>query len=366
MLQFKSLIEKATMQLANTLPFTLFNLPNSQVIKSYFQQNDELVKTTDFSEQGFVFAPFNLNEGSILFKTEVCEVSETQFSLPTSPKMKPTNASEEDTKAKDSHIQLVNQAVKAINTTALNKVVLSRPLTQETTKSALVLFEELLQLYPSAFTYIWYHPKVGLWLGATPETLFQLNGLHFKTVALAGTKTEDKLLEDWGFKELEEQAIVTTTIKDALSPFTRSINESDVETVKAGHILHLKTNLEGFLKPNTKLSNVLSSLHPTPAVSGFPKELAYSYITQNETYDRSFYTGFLGELNVSEINKNNTENLAYRKQRLTTKLFVNLRCLSLQNNTATIYVGSGITKDSDPELEYIETVRKSETMLKAL
>jgi isochorismate synthase len=36
------------------------------------------------------------------------------------------------------------------------------------------------------------------------------------------------------------------------------------------------------------------------------------------------------------------------------------------NDTVTIYVGGGITAESNPELEFIETVRKSETMLRAL
>jgi len=366
MTQFKFLIEKANKQLNNKLPFTLFNLPDSPTIKCYFQLNDTLLPTVDFSEDGFVFAPFNLEDTTILFKTEHCEVLETPFSFSQSFSKASDVRTLEDKKAKGAHIKLVSDAVETIKQTDLSKVVLSRPFRHSTEKSALVLFEELLQLYPSAFTYIWYHPKVGLWLGATPETLFQLNGQHFKTVALAGTKTDDKLLEDWGTKEIDEQEIVTTTIKKALSPYARSITISEVETVKAGNILHLKTNLEGFLKPNTKLSAILSSLHPTPAVCGYPKDLAYSYITEKESYDRSFYTGFLGEINSGDINKNNTENLAYRKQRLSTKLFVNLRCLSMLDDTVTIFVGGGITAESNPELEFIETVRKSETMLRAL
>uniref|UniRef100_UPI0037C0DDAB chorismate-binding protein n=1 Tax=Flavobacterium sp. TaxID=239 RepID=UPI0037C0DDAB len=45
-----------------------------------------------------------------------------------------------------------------------------------------------------------------------------------------------------------------------------------------------------------------------------------------------------------------------------TDLFVNLRCLEVVNNAVNIYVGCGITKDSNPEMEFLETENKSMTM----
>ena len=83
-----------------------------------------------------------------------------------------------------------------------------------------------------------------------------------------------------------------------------------------------------------------------------PKEISKEFILSNEGYDREFYTGFLGELNLT-----NTER---------THLFVNLRCMKLTDNKATIYVGGGITKDSTAEREWDETQHKSKTMLNLL
>ena len=70
-----------------------------------------------------------------------------------------------------------------------------------------------------------------------------------------------------------------------------------------------------------------------------------TYILENEGYNRTFYTGFLGEWNCNE----------------TTNLFVNLRCMEI-GKVNSIYVGCGITKDSIAENEFIEIQNKSETI----
>ena len=48
------------------------------------------------------------------------------------------------------------------------------------------------------------------------------------------------------------------------------------------------------------LKSLVQALHPTPAVCGFPKQTVQNFIQSNEGYNREFYTGFLGELNLTE------------------------------------------------------------------
>ncbi|MFB1039347.1 MAG: chorismate-binding protein, partial [Polaribacter sp.] len=104
------------------------------------------------------------------------------------------------------------------------------------------------------------------------------------------------------------------------------------------------------------LEELIRALHPTPAVCGLPRELARTFLFENENYDRSFYTGFLGELNLQD-SKDTAKSSA---------LFVNLRCMRIQNNKAAIFVGGGITKDSDAANEWEETVFKAKTMKRML
>ena len=49
-----------------------------------------------------------------------------------------------------------------------------------------------------------------------------------------------------------------------------------------------------------------------------------------------------------------------------TDLFVNLRCMKIEEKKANLYIGCGITEDSIPENEYIETINKSMTMKKVI
>src|SRR5690606_40781440 len=42
---------------------------------------------------------------------------------------------------------------------------------------------------------------------------------------------------------------------------------------------------------------VTEALHPTPALCGYPKEAAQTFILENEGYERAYYGGYLGEWN---------------------------------------------------------------------
>jgi len=127
---------------------------------------------------------------------------------------------------------------------------------------------------------------------------------------------------------------------------------SNPYTYRAGSLLHLRTDITGILKRGkATLTNIAAALHPTPAVCGSPQKFAKEFILQNEGYNREFYTGFLGPVN---------ENGA------SASLMVNLRCMKIENNTARIFVGGGITIGSQPAGEWQETQNKMQTMLQVL
>ena len=96
---------------------------------------------------------------------------------------------------------------------------------------------------------------------------------------------------------MEEQQFVTDFILENLKNVTSEVAVSSPYTLKAGNLLHIKTDIEGVINENSNLKEVVSVLHPTPAVCGLPKDKAKDFILENEGYDREYYTGFLGELN---------------------------------------------------------------------
>ena len=189
-----------------------------------------------------------------------------------------------------------------------------------------------------------FHPDFGLWMGATPERLITMSGHRLQTMALAGTRPCGSS-EEWGNKEKEEQEFVVREIVNTLRQYTSSelIKYSDDETIRAGHLEHLRTTITAELSISS--IEAAQALHPTPAVGGVPKQMALDFIGRHEQLNRSLYSGFLGVFSPDQTN-----------------LYVNLRCMSIQDYSATVYVGGGITEKSNPQDEWQEVLQKANTM----
>lgn len=354
-------------QYKNKYPFVVYRKPNENTVFGMLQNTSDLFFTEDFSEKGFVFSPFDTLCKTVLIPYNASETISTE-----------NFASKEQTKHvvvsqlpnpinKAAHLNLIKKGIETIKTTNLEKVVLSRMEAIKLSDSnPISIFKKLLIKYSSSFVYGWYHPEVGFWLGATPETLLKIEGNRFSMMALAGTQNYNGTLNVmWHTKEQEEQQMVTNFIISNLQSTIENIKVSEVETVKAGNVLHLKTLISGTInhKP-LNLKEMLINLHPTPAVCGLPKLEAKQFILKHEGYNREFYTGFLGELNFEttaapRTGKRNLENKAYAITKKSTQLYVNLRCMQIKKKVASLYVGGGITKSSNPESEWEETVSKA-------
>jgi len=335
----------------------VYNKPNSDCVDGIFQNTKELYTSINhINTPCFVFAPFSSKNRTVFFPLEHSVKVSSTFST---KEITLQNKESSDTDSKDFHMNIISKAIEAIEKNQFKKVVLSRKeLVALSDFDMCEVYNRLLQTYPNAFVYVWFHPEIGLWLGATPETLLKVNNNEFNTMALAGTQVFNQgLSPKWAQKEIDEQLFVTDYIVRKISSFCNDIKVSEVETVKAGSLLHLKTVITAVLnteESSKSLFSLIDLFHPTPAVCGLPKEVAKQFILDNENYDRSYYTGYLGELNF--VNQNGSE----------TNLFVNLRCMEIVNNNAQIYIGGGITKESRVEAEWKETVAKSNVMRKVL
>jgi len=352
-------------------PFVLFSKPESHSLKAYVQANTKTHTINNYSESGFVFAPFDAAKDSYYIPLEdsiVIELENLDFEF----RLQSNHLDRVD--STEEHLKLVSTALDTINETDLEKVVLSRKFKFNLERSnPIEIFKTLVHSYPSAFTYCWFHPKTGYWLGASPEILLKLEGRSLSTMALAGTQTNISAAKvEWDIKNSDEHAFVTDYLVEVLSDYIDPVNTYGPHTLKAGELLHLQTHVTGRLKSaDHSLKNLLKAMHPTPAVCGTPRQLALDYIFSNETYDREFYAGFFGELNVPtqqmfRNSKKNIENRAYQTNRKSSHLAVNLRCMKLGSSLATLYSGGGITKDSDPLTECLETENKIKTIKKVL
>lgn len=333
------ILEKAATHFQSNLPFVLFVKPDENQLNAYFQHDDELHQFEN--QEGFVFVSFDGKNKVVLPKEKSDYISkEINFELDFDSKSIDIQTPKEE---ENQFKELVSKSVEAIKSDKFDKLVVSRKIDFSNEIDVFKTFKNIINTYPTAFRYLFFHPKVGLWIGATPEQLVKIEENQFETVALAGTQLFSENVH-WEAKELQEQQFVTDYIVENCRQIASDIKISEPFTVQAGKLVHIKTIISGKIESN-KLSELVSNFHPTPAVCGLPKESAKEFILKNENYDRKFYTGFLGEWNIE--NKTN--------------LFVNLRCMEI-GSINSIYVGCGITKDSEPEKEFIETQNKSETI----
>lgn len=352
----------------NHLPFVVYSKPYTFDITALLQKNDTLYKINDYSESGFVFSPFDVRKDNLLIpfsKSSTLKMS-SEF-LATDKVIRQKIDVEID---KPHYLNLIEKALQRIKANEFQKLVISRKeILKISTIDIIRTLKIMLNKYNGALVYCWYHPKVGLWLGATPETFIQVNGSQFSTMALAGTQEYNGTFEvRWNSKEIREQQLVTDYILDVITPHVDQIEVSEPKTVRAGHLLHLKTDISGILPKNNKsLQELILLLHPTSAVCGLPKIEALQFLIDNENYNREFYSGFLGELNKeakieSRSNQFSGTSQDHDLHKRVSHLFVNLRCVQIRKNEAYVYVGGGITSGSNSELEWEETVQKAKTI----
>ncbi len=264
--------------------------------------------------------------------------------------------------AKPQFMLLAEKAVEEIKNGAFSKVVVARAANRNVPKIINFgqLFDRLSELYQEAFVSLVYLPGEGFWVGASPETLLESDdNRHGKTVALAGTIVREKGMDpamcSWSTKEINEHDLVSQFIDQVLRENgIHNFAATRTASHAIAHLFHLRKDFAFDLRhPDNRhgdLAALLYGLHPTPAVCGLPKQKALDFILRHESFDRSFYSGFCGPVNIDQK----------------ISLFVNIRCMNIKGQRATLYAGAGITIDSDPAKEWEETGMKMKMMANML
>lgn len=262
---------------------------------------------------------------------------------------------------KDSFLALVEAGLREIEKGTFEKIVPSRTRTISLPASFDIIeaFQRLCASYPQALISLVNIPGIGTWLGASPEVLVCVKDKRiFQTVALAGTLPyipgTDLRSVAWTQKEIEEQALVERYVISCFKKIRlREYDEHGPRTVVAGNLMHLKSEFTVDIQATNfpQLGSVmLDLLHPTSAVCGMPLQTSLEFLRTYESYDRGFYSGYLGPVNVH----NNIE------------IFVNLRCMEVSGQVGILYAGAGVTIDSIPEKEWAETEMKFNTLLNVI
>ncbi len=115
-------------------------------------------------------------------------------------------------------------------------------------------------------------------------------------------------------------------------------------------VFHTVAEVVGQLAPGRDGLDLLMACFPAGSVTGVPKIRALEIIDELEPVARGVYTGAVGNYGLDG-------RMCFN---------VAIRTLQMRDSTATLYVGGGIVADSDPEMEYRETLDKISGLAKAL
>ncbi len=335
--------------------FVLYRLPEKQeafFIKAEEGKGQNLASLKDLNTaSAFVFAPFSTNTDTPILLINGAKIP---IQLNDVEGQKETIKHDEISlnKIVDEVYTKDFQAFKqALEQEDYQKLVLARTklIQQDVTAKLKELFTLACHCYKSAFTYLIYTKESGLWLGASPECLLRSEGKACTSVALAGTQALEEgkgLPQEWSKELQREQKLVSQYLKKQLESLGLKYTLSPRRSVSAGRVAHLRTDVDFFLDGKVGLGDVLDKLHPTPALCGLPKEEAKDFIEQNESLDRTYYGGFLGELALQGA----------------TNLYVNIRSMKINEQSIVYYAGGGLLQSSILQDEWLETERKMCTM----
>ncbi len=199
-------------------------------------------------------------------------------------------------------------------------------------------------------------------VGSSPEMHVRLTGDTIEIRPIAGTRargatvTQDEnnaaeLLADP--KERAEHIMLVDLARNDVGRVaafgTVHVTEM-MEIERYSHVMHIVSNVAGRLRAGCTAFDLVKATFPAGTVSGAPKIRAMQIISDLEKTRRDCYAGAIGYFGFD----GNFDSC------------IALRCAVLKNKKAYFQAGAGIVADSDPHLEYEETVNKARAMAKAL
>lgn len=233
----------------------------------------------------------------------------------------------------------VAYALEKIAKGKLDKVVLARrtTFTFEQQIDPASLFHQLPSTNVTRFLFQ-PSPTVAF-LGATPERLYIRDKDNISAEALAGT-----WITSYGKKEEREFNFVKQFIDAKLSPFCHALAWGENSVLKTSSVQHLHNRCHGELKKTTSDAELIATLHPTPAMAGYPQKEALDHLEEVETFDRGWYAAPIGW--TSSVKSH---------------IAIGIRSALIRGNEIHLFAAAGIVKGSRPEKEWEELEMKIST-----
>jgi menaquinone-specific isochorismate synthase len=256
----------------------------------------------------------------------------------------------------------VARALEEIARGSYRKIVLARAKRLTTTEEfhPLGVLNHLRGRFPSCYAFSIANGRGQSFIGATPERLVRVAGGRMHTEALAGSAPRgESASEDAAFaralllseKDQREHRLVFESIARRLADLGLKLEHADQPRLLGlANVQHLHLPISATLPAGVHILDLVTRLHPTPAVGGTPREPAITALERLEPFARGLYAGPQGWVD----------------HRGGGEFFVGIRSALIDGHTAVAYAGAGIVAGSSPEKEFAETELKFKALIEAL
>jgi len=199
-------------------------------------------------------------------------------------------------------------------------------------------------------------------VGSSPEVLVRVQNRRVTLRPIAGTRhrghsaEEDKRLEEELLsdpKERAEHIMLIDLGRNDAGRVSRTGSVKVTETMvveRYSHVMHIVSQVEGELASGLTAADAIRSSFPAGTLSGAPKIRAMEIINELEPVRRNVYAGAVGYINWQDE----------------TDLAIAIRTAVIKDGMLHVQAGAGIVADSDPALEWEETMNKGRALIAAV
>jgi anthranilate synthase component I len=262
---------------------------------------------------------------------------------------------------RDGFQKAVIKAKEYIQAGDIIQTVLSQRLETETVADAFEIYRALRFINPSPYMFYLELEDLRI-IGSSPETMVRLTGDTIELRPIAGTRPrgatpeEEQTLEADLLGDPKERAEHIMLVDLGRNDVGRIAEIGSVEVnelmgiERYSHVIHLVSNVRGKLAADKSPFDLFVSAFPAGTVSGAPKIRAMQIISELEPEKRGLYAGAIGYFGYNG--------------NLDTCIVI--RTIVMQGSKVFINAGAGIVADSDPDMEYQETLNKARAMFRAV
>lgn len=263
--------------------------------------------------------------------------------------------------SKSAFKDMVQRAKEYIVAGDIIQVVLSQRFHTKTSIEPFTLYRALRHINPSPYLFYLQLDDI-IQIGSSPEILVRLEDDDIEVRPIAGTrkrgksKEEDLALEKELLADPKERAEHLMLVDLGRNDTGRVAKYGSVEATellvieKYSHVMHIVSGVHGKLAEGKDQFDVLKACFPAGTVSGAPKIRAMEIIEELEPERRGPYAGAVGYFGFS----GNMD------------ICITIRTFVMRGQDLWIQAGAGIVADSDPDLEYEETLNKAKGLRRAV